>query len=318
MKLCYFIMCHHKPEQFARLLAALHDPRDILLVHVSASASEPDRMRFQAIAAEYPNARILPPRRVVWAHWSLSDTYHAGLSSALEHPEWDYLIHLSGQCFPIKSKEHIRHFLSHPTRAERGPDVAPAGSLQTGRRLWPNYVSLASLDACPPEVRWRFRAFWVLVAGRMVPLPAWRRPPKGVDYRWKGDYWSTLHRDFCEWLLQDPLPSEILRFLRRSKNPDEFWLHWSIESGPFRGTRRPCLHFIRWAKNRSHPDILTTKDFSDLCASQALFARKFDVAVDEEIVSQLERKLRERPAAAGAAASEATIGGRSSGAGNGQ
>jgi hypothetical protein len=49
-----------------------------------------------------------------------------------------------------------------------------------------------------------------------------------------------------------------------------------------------------------------------------LFARKFDVAVDEEIVSQLERKLRERPAAAGAAASEATIGGRSSGAGNGQ
>ena len=48
------------------------------------------------------------------------------------------------------------------------------------------------------------------------------------------------------------------------------------------------LRYIDWKEGRSNPTILLTKDFEKMKQSDNLFARKFDMHVDEFILDQLD------------------------------
>ena len=50
------------------------------------------------------------------------------------------------------------------------------------------------------------------------------------------------------------------------------------------------LHYIEWPGG-SHPRTFTTADFDRIAASGKLFARKFDVARDAEILDRIDREL---------------------------
>jgi hypothetical protein len=47
------------------------------------------------------------------------------------------------------------------------------------------------------------------------------------------------------------------------------------------------LRFMRWPDGESHPRILTMDDLPAMVTSRDLFARKFDAAVDRNVLAQL-------------------------------
>jgi hypothetical protein len=277
-------MVHDKPAQFARILAALHSRSDHFLVHASLSASDADRARIREIVSRHDNVELLPSLKTTWGDWSLVEAHKRGIRAALRRQGWDYMINLSGSCYPIKPREAIRGFL-----AEGRPDAGP------GAARWPNYVTLQPLAQCPEHVAMRFRRHWFPAWGRMRMLPVLpRTPPKGVDFHWKGPNWAALHRDFCVWLDSDPLVGRIDRFLKHAKIPDEFWLPWTLMSSPFRETRRPHCHFIRWTNGDPHPHALRSPDFAALAGSRKLFARKVDMDADPELLDMIDRHIASR------------------------
>lgn len=52
-----------------------------------------------------------------------------------------------------------------------------------------------------------------------------------------------------------------------------------------------CLRYIDWTAGGNHPKTLSLADMPKFEQSPALFARKFDTSVDEEIVNVVYEKL---------------------------
>ncbi len=279
-------MVHDKPNQFRRLVSAIYNDKDHFIVHVSAAATDDDKQSFTRIARDYPRLEFLPSRMTHWGHWSLVETHAAAITRALQIPDWDYMINLSGACYPLKPVDEIRQRL---LEAAEECGACDADGAPTGNSLWPNYVTIQHLDQCPGHVRERFNHYWYLFKGKLRKIPLIRRkPPASIDAQWKGSNWSVLHRDFCTWLDRDPLVATANAFLRRCKLPEEFWLPWLIMSSPFRDTRSANRHLIHWTPGMAHPHVLVSKDFDELIGSDAFFARKFDPNVDSTILDMLD------------------------------
>jgi len=45
---------------------------------------------------------------------------------------------------------------------------------------------------------------------------------------------------------------------------------------------------------KTHPRILGIEDFDNLMKTKALFARKFDITVDKEILNKIDEAIKER------------------------
>jgi Core-2/I-Branching enzyme len=284
VSLCYFVMVHKDPEQFARLLSRIRDPRDRIIAHVSLTTPTATRNALESVALSHHGVDLLPPTRIRWGHWSLAECHRRAIAMAMSLPDWDYMINLSGSCYPIKPVEQIRSTLG---AARPGADADPL--------LWPNYIDMKPIDECPPLVRRWIERYWVRVDERDRGVPLWRRrPPAGVDCRWKGSNWTVLHRNFCRWLDRDPVAESIRRFLRHAKHPTEFWQQWSLMSSPFRETRCPGMHYVRWA-GEAHPLALTSADLGALSLARAFFARKFESSIDSEVLDQVDAMLAHPP-----------------------
>lgn len=47
------------------------------------------------------------------------------------------------------------------------------------------------------------------------------------------------------------------------------------------------LRYIDFSEHKPSPKILTTEDYAKMHQSKSLFARKFDIAVDEQIIMKI-------------------------------
>ena len=115
---------------------------------------------------------------------------------------------------------------------------------------------------------------------------------------WKGSGWYALSRDFCEWITAADLTRECVAALRNMYIPDELLMQTLAMNGPFSDTvtfdnRRKIL----WT-GRPHPETITMRHLSRLAGSKALFARKFDEAVDREVLFALAEAIGAAPPAA--------------------
>ncbi len=273
-KLAYFIMAHRQPQQLRWLVEAIAGPPggDLVLLHVdlkSLLGVKPERsgvLRMaRALAAEYPNVRLMRPRFTNWGGWSLARIQLDAIAMALDlSADWTHFVNLSGQCYPIKPLADIRAALA---RAED--------------RV---FVQLRHFSTLPDDD-------WHLRWHRMTELPVKavirsgrRAPPADFELDYKGSQWSILPRAFCEWQRTAPVGRRIRRYLRGLLLSDELIVQALVRNGPWRD--RVATHYGReivWPG----PKVMTSADLPWLLASPGLYARKFDPALDARILPAL-------------------------------
>ena len=57
---------------------------------------------------------------------------------------------------------------------------------------------------------------------------------------------------------------------------------------PFKNNRKDKLMFLEWSENKNNPRLLLNKDYEMLQRDKKhLFARKFDITIDENIFNRL-------------------------------
>lgn len=270
--LAYFIMVHHKPEQFGWLLDAIDDPDDLVLVHVDLKSRlglKADRRGVMGgvrrVCAGRPNVRILPSRFTNWGGWSLSQMLLDAIATALKSDKpWTHFINLSGQCYPLKPVPVLKQ-----TLAERGDSL---------------HIEMLRIADLPAD-DWHHAASPVLE----LPLRAIRRggrqpDPEGFDIDHKGSQWVILPRAFCEWIVSSPLVAPITKYLSRRLLSDELIMQTLALQSPFRD--RIVDHYGRIVYFPG-PRVLTRDDLPELTHGGALFARKFDAGVDVEVLRAL-------------------------------
>jgi Core-2/I-Branching enzyme len=275
-KIAYFIMVHHKPEQFAWLMQAIANPHDLFFVHVDLKSRlgiKADRRGVMAAVrkalAGIPNVCILPSRFTNWGGWSLSRILLDTIKLALaQDPTWTHFINLSGQCYPLKPIDEIRDRL-----ARSDSDV---------------YVEMLPIAELPDD-DWHHRSIRMFETPlRAHILNGAQTGPASFVMRHKGSQWVMLPRDLCTWIGTSPVTSDVSRYLSRRLLSDELIMQTLVANGPFRDRLAPSYgRAILWPG----PKVLTMADLKWLQDNDALFGRKFDIVQDREILENLARQI---------------------------
>jgi hypothetical protein len=276
MKVAYFIMLHRLERQFEWLLSALWNPHDLFLIHVNKTAPQPLDNAIRALCANLSNIRFLPRAPTSWGGWSLVErTIEALRFLCRDSHEWKYFINLSGQDYPMRPLSELREFLHE----------------HDGQ----NFLQIRHLATEPFHVRRRLHWYCVERNGQLQRLPIPNFRALLADVQWYGGFWGILSRDFCEWLLEDELTEVYRRALRHTKIPDEFFFQTLLMRSPFADSWDPNpRRYLEFEPRSPSPKTLTARDLTAVMASSAFFARKFDEAVDVEILRRLAGRIGAR------------------------
>jgi hypothetical protein len=287
-EIAYIILAHKLPDQFARLVSRLDGADALIIVHVDRKTDiEPFRRALADAGATGSNILLLEDRVAVnWGDYGSVQASLAGLQQALRAGAgWRHAVLLSGQCYPVKR----RHQIVEALQAAGDRSFLHTQNTTDFRRLTHYQFNMFGRRFAVPN---RFT--------HGFPPP--RKIPLGLQPR-KGSAWWALARDAAEWIVDNAAAHpELERFFRKSFIPDENYFQVVSQNAPFADrVINDEVHFLEW--EGWHPRTLRAADAPTLIASPKLFARKFDVTVDADVLRELDAYLAD-PARPQSAASD--------------
>jgi Core-2/I-Branching enzyme len=279
MAVAYLIRAHHRPEQLVRLVERLASPTATFFVHVDGRAPSFVYEAARAGLAGREDVHWMPPVDSYYAGFSLVRSVLSGLAEIQRTGVPPHTVLLSGQCYPLRSAAQIESFL-----AER-PEQSLAERFRLPSERW------ADEDGGLDRIRYRYFER-VQYRTRTLRVPLLRRTfPTGLE-PWGGSAWCVLSAEAVRTVVafREERP-DAWGFFQNVNKPEEIFLQTVLMSSPLRDhVTNESIHHIEWPGG-SHPRTFTRGDFDRLASSGKLFARKFDVTRDEEILDLIDREL---------------------------
>lgn len=311
-RILYLIASHSKPEQVIRLVKAIKSasPDSYVLIHHDYSSSVLDRSVFKQMS----NVHILEEHiSVTWGAFSLVEMELHCINWLLTHSiQFDWLILLSGQDYPIKPIPEVEQFLEDTEYdgfmeyflAENPPLEPTECSLQwkedTGLKRFfyhhyklPSSPILNSICFKLGRIFNKRQPLILLSADRNGPRLGIRcaaTPFSSTFSCYAGSQWHMLSYRCIQYIhdfvQQNPA---FVRHYRKTVIPDESFFQTILLNNPQLKIFNNNKRYIVW--DESKPAVLRLRDFENLIASDRQFARKFDVSMDSEILDLLDRYL---------------------------
>jgi len=283
MRLAHIVLAHTLPEQLVRLVGRLHDPNDLVLIHVDRRQSLRPFTTALGGLLERPEVRLLPRVRCRWGGFGLVQAALNGIEAALAaDARPDYVCLLSGQDYPIKTRSRMVDVL---TRADGHVFLR---HFPLPRKGYVDDGGMARLE------RWYLRPSrrWSL-PNRFVPFFPKRRVPGGLRPYGGTQFWlmpGEVAASVISYVAANP---GLARFFRHSLVADESFFQMIVLNGPHRArVVNDDLRFVDHEEGEAHPRILTCGDLPALrSAPTALFARKFDVGRDRQVLDLIDNEL---------------------------
>lgn len=278
--LTYLILAHRNLRQLVRLSRALAVNSECeLLVHIDA-ATDLRPYAAEMACLRRDGVRMVDRHRCPWGGFGLVEATLAGMAQALrEFPSLSHLVVISGQDYPITPPDQIADFY----RRHQGLSFMEFHRLP--RADWPEGGLRRVGDL---HLHWRGRRIGVPLSSIGLPrsVPGGRRPYQG------GQTWSMSAecvRHVCEAVAAE---SGYVRFFRRTAHADESFFQTLVLNSPLAdAVVNDDKRFENWSAGGPHPAVLTSRDLPELAASPAHFAKKFDVLVDERVLSLIDEQL---------------------------
>jgi len=317
VQVAYLVLSHRPPSQLRRLLSTLRaqDPLAPLVVHhdrFSSAISDADvdiGGQVELLTSDHP---------IRWGDFSLVDAYWRSLRWMNEHLEFDWVVLLSAQDYPIKPLSGLSGMLESANgdaivsgrRIEEIPELDQRSDLRF--RYYYQYLELPELGISghlPASVRTAFRSganFGADVVNRLQSGAHIYKFPPGMGFRvgrrsrtipfgpdapcWHASFWATLNRVSVDAVMRrlrdDPA---YARYYRSTVVPDESVTATILCNDPDIRIVNAEIHHVRWSNAISgHPDTFGADDLAELAASPKFFARKFDIGHDAVILERLD------------------------------
>ncbi len=289
-KIAYLILAHHQPTHLAKLVKSIHCDWVYIFIHIDAKF---DILQFKQLIYEDKNIVFLKENQRIKVNWGGFSQITATLNLlkvALSlGVAFDRYCLLSGSDFPIKELSYIQTQFSSQREfiridRELGTSSHPKQSKKVTRFYFHDYPKLGG--------NW--------LSG-LVP-----RKLNGKIKLYHGSQWWALTAEFIKYtfsfLRDNP---NYINFYKYTNASDEIFFHSIIKHSPFLENithdfeKTACLsdfmsineygcHYICWNEGHRSPKILDVNDLDSLINSKALFARKFDEKISEELISILD------------------------------
>jgi hypothetical protein len=318
----YFVTSYRRPDQVIRLIETIsrESAEAQVLIHHDQFKTRLDAVDVERAA---PTAHLLSsPRPLRWGDFSVVDMHWRCFEWALDRLDFDWLILLSEQDYPVWPLQTTEQLLrksgcdafvqAHvvdPTAA--GPDPLRYHRYFYSYGAVPGAGKLHDLSV-PWARAWRSRRQRAVDRvnrrpGRLVRAETY---PDGMPTRfglrrrstpfcsafscWVGNAWFAVSR---------PAVSEIVsfakahpsyrRYYRRTIVPEESATVTILANSAALRIKARNLHFERWSDPYSgHPDVFRHSDLEEILGSGMPFARKFDLATDTGVLDALDAARR--------------------------
>lgn len=281
MKIAHLIMAHQNPLQLERLVKSLNHPNFDIYIHLDKKTDISD---FEYIKNSR-NVIFLKNRiKCNWGGFSFVKAITISIRKILEQPEdYEFINLLSAQDYPIKPMHFFYEFLlNHRGKSFISYDTSNESD------WWKEAVTRYELYHFTDfNIKGRYIAQKILniiMPKRNFPLPY-------KLYGSSNSSWWVLNRDCAQYvanfLKNNP---KLLRFMRFTWGSDEFLYSTIIMNSDFRGKiLNNNLRYIEWEDGKANPKILNYTNLESLKNSEHIFARKFDISIDTEIMNELDK-----------------------------
>ena len=322
MQVAFLIINHRDPAQLMRLVATLRLelPEAPIVVHNDKFRTHIAPSALDSIG----NAHLMTSDEPIWwGDFSLVDVFWRSMAWMIEHLEFDWLILLSAQDYPIKPLAKLGDYLAATgadvlLRATPISQLSERRSRRNKRRRYLYQYRPAATDLKSDEFsshlrRWlrRHAGLFPDIINNVQPclqisklsdeLP-WRvglrarsTPFTQNEPCWFGSVWISLSRRAAEFVVTSARKRpDYVEYYRRALQPDESATATLVYNAPELRIEPHDIHHVRWTHSRKgHPDVFVAADLPELLAApeHEYFARKFDIARDTEILDELDHML---------------------------
>ena len=286
MQLAYIISAYKYPRQLIRLIHRLTNDSTSFFVHVDRKTDDRTYHEVLEGVGHCPNVYFLKRHKCDWGGFGHVAATLEGITEIFRtHTSFDYAILLTGQDYPIKSTRHIAAFFE----GHKGKLFLEFFPLPNDE--WQNRGIVGGMDRIEA---WHSRVFkrhlW-FPTGRGFPIK--RKFLRGFKPFGGSSYWC-LPRECIEYIYELITQNRaFVSFFKYVDVPDEIFFQTIILNSPFeRLAVNDNLQYTDWKDpDAGSPAILCTSDFGKLLSSPKLFARKFDVSIDAEVLDLIDQEI---------------------------
>ncbi len=280
MRIANLIIGHKNPTQLLRLVDRLQHPSFDVYIHIDKKV---DLREFEKLE-NIRNVFFIKNRvKVNWGGNSTSTAIVKSMNEILEGGiSYAFINLLSAQDYPLKTSEHIFEFFKR----------------NSGRNFISYDVSLESEWWKQATARyeryhltdWSFPGKYLLQKVINIITPKRKFPGDMKLYGSQKSTWWSITGECARYVTKEALANEKLNsFLKYCWGTDEFLVATLIMNSPFRTqVENNNLRYIDWSEGNANPKILTKGDSCELKKSEMLFARKFDINIDWEILDEID------------------------------
>lgn len=302
MKIAYIILAHKYPEQLTRLIHRLNTETSSFFIHIDQKADQEIYNQIVTQLSTLPNVYFLKRYNTYWGSFNLVKATFEGIKEIfLRRIDFDYVIFLSGQDYPIKSNSQIEKFLLknegkefieyQPLPGDNWKDENFTINVDriecwfiNGRLVKHDWIAL------PPNSSLKLRAFLSLSSFliRLNILRRKRKFPEGFKPFCGSAFWcfsKECAQYINNFIKQNPA---FINFFKFAGISDEVFFQTIILNSPFKEqVINDDLKYVVWPG----PATLGKNDLENLINSSDLFARKFDATIDEEVLDLIDQKI---------------------------
>ncbi|WP_152588578.1 beta-1,6-N-acetylglucosaminyltransferase [Nostoc sphaeroides] len=298
MKIAYIILAHNYPQQLGRLLSKLNRDDVSFFIHIDKKADSKIYDHIWTQFNDFKNVFFIKRYNSGWGSFDAVRATLEGIKLIIETGTYfDYVIHLSGQDYLIKSNTEIRKFLQNNQGREFIEYFPlPCSKWRGGglRRIeywhirWKNdYFCIPEKQEFKSPIASFFYSFLILL------LPKKRKFIKGFALYGGSAFWCLTGE--CVKYINDFVkqnPKFVNRF-NYTLLADELFYQILILNSPFKDkVVNDHMRYIDWGDvNAYHPRILEKQDIEKIRQSEKLFARKFDTSKDSDILDMIDEMI---------------------------
>lgn len=275
----FIIAVHQDFEQLKLLLKSLQFGD--VYVHVDKKAEE----LYQQCRKQYAqneHVHIISQRLCVnWSGFSQVEATLALLQAVKEQGiPYDYIHFISGQDLPLMNHEHFDDFIMQVGYGKQFIQYEDIGA----------YVWRLKCYSCfrenPKNRTLLYRSLDNII--RCIQLPFLRRKNLTGYALYKGSSWFSITQDCLDYILEVNSTGEYREQFRYTACPDEHFFQILILNSKFKEhVDNHNFRYVKFETLKSSPLVLTKRQKAEFMNGQYLFARKFDIHVDRDVVGEV-------------------------------
>lgn len=284
MRHAYLVIAHHQFEILMKTISILDDINNDFYIHIDKKSKD---VPFEEIlnTAKFSKVYFTNRKNVYWGSYAQIECEIELLKDAVQK-KYDYYHLISGVDMPIKSKEVIFEFFEKNKGKEfvhfESPKIREVFLERVKRHYFMDFNNKNIIKVLKVVPKFE----------KMIGYNRIKKSNTVFQYGWQ---WFSVTDDLAKYILKNE--EWIKQNFTNTFCCDEIFLQTLVENSEFKNKLYlnkynesvSCLRLIDW--QRGLPYTWKKSDIKEILSSQCLFARKFDLNIDSEIIEEIYKLL---------------------------